>query len=412
MQKKAIVLAVAASLMGPLAFAEDEEKKGPAGKSDPDSVVVLYGKVYPEITAVSSKGATAVGSTVCTICRPAAATSFVSRNEIESSNSRFGIRGYEKLGGDLRAIFQLETRFLLDQNTTTFADRDSFVGLQHARWGTIKLGRMDTPFKKYGDDLSFMGVSSGNITSTSNLYRHVGFGGQNRAARFHERAINVVQYESPKIGPIDFMSQYSTQETDTASPPRKPHWWSHGIKAEFGMIEVMAGYESHWDMFGLSLNAPTAMRNNADPAVRSKDEAFEAAIKIKLGGGHQLEFDANRKRYRENGATITGRVQEYKNTAWMILYEGRLSPKWRIAAHYVKANKGTCARVLAVCNTDGLDGSQTALGVSYNFSRRTYLFLMGTLIKNDSSAQYNSASQAIVPGEDVRQIAMGIHTAF
>ena len=49
-------------------------------------------------------------------------------NEIESSNSRFGVRGHEKIGSDLRAIFQLETQFLLDQNNTPFAARDSFIG--------------------------------------------------------------------------------------------------------------------------------------------------------------------------------------------------------------------------------------------------------------------------------------------
>lgn len=409
MQKKALVLALGAALMVP--YAAYAQKGGAkSDKPEADSVVELYGKVYPEIVFPSSRGATAVGTATCTICSPAAPSSFVSRNEVESSNSRFGIRGHEKLGGTLKAIFQLETQFLLDQNSTGFAQRDSFVGLAD-RWGTIKLGRMDTPFKEYGDDLSFLGVSSGNITSTSNVYRHVGFGGQNRAARFHERAINVVQYESPQIGPAEFKSQYSALETDTSSPPRKPHWWSHGGKLEFGNFEIMAGYEAHYDAFGLSLNSPTAMRNNTDPNVRSKDEAFEVALKFKFGA-HSFELDGNRKHYRESGATVTGKVQEYKNTAYMFLYEGRLSPKWRIAAHYVRANKGSCTRLNAVCNTDGLDGSQTALGFAYHFSRRTYFFLMGTLIKNGFSAQYNSATQGIAPGEDVRQIAAGIHTAF
>ena len=409
MQKKALVLALGAALMVPYA-AYAQKGGGKSDKPEADSVVELYGKVYPEIIWPSSKGATAVGTTLCTICGSAAASTFVSRNEIESSNSRFGIRGHEKLGPGLKAIFQLETRFLLDQNTTTFADRDSFVGLAGG-WGTVKLGRMDTPFKEYGDDISFMGVSSGNITSTSNVYRHLGFGGQNRAARFHERAINVVQYESPQLGPLEFKSQYSAGENDTASPPRKPHWWSHGGKLEFGNFEILAGYEQHVDFFGLSANSPAAMRNTTDPNVHSKDEAFEVALKFKVGG-HQFEVDANKKRWRETGATVTGRVQEYKNTAYMFIYEGRLSPQWRVAFHYVKAKQGTCARVNAVCNTDGLDGSQTALGVAYHFSRRTYLFLMGTVIKNGFSASYNSALQSLAPGEDVRQIALGLHTAW
>ncbi|MEO7742306.1 MAG: porin [Usitatibacter sp.] len=406
MQKKALVLALGAALMIPSAAYAQKSKDKP----EADSVVELYGKVYPELIFPSSKGATSVGTPLCTICGSARPSTFVSRTELDSSNSRFGIRGHEKLAPGLKAIFQLETQFLVDQNTTTFATRDSFVGLASG-WGTVKLGRMDTPFKDYGDDVSFLGVSSGNITSTSNVYRHVGFGTQNRAARFHERAINVVQYESPHLGPFEWKSQYSAGENDTTSPPRRPHWWSHGGKLEFGNFEILAGYEQHLDFFGLSANAPTAMRNTTDPNVRSKDEAFEVALKLKVGK-HQFEIDANKKRYRENGATVTGRVQEYKNTAYMFLYDVRLSPQWRLAFHYVKAKQGTCARVNAVCNTDGLDGSQTSLGVAYHFSRRTYLFLMGAFIKNGYSAVYNSAAQGIAPGEDVRQIAAGIHTAF
>ena len=57
---------------------------------------------------------------------------------MESSNSRFGVRGHEKLGPNLKAIFQLETQFLLDSNNTGFAQRDSFVGLAHKGWGTVK----------------------------------------------------------------------------------------------------------------------------------------------------------------------------------------------------------------------------------------------------------------------------------
>ena len=48
-----------------------------------------------------------------------------------------------------------------------------------------------------------------------------------------------------------------------------------------------------------------------------------------------------------------------------------------------------------------------------DFTRRTYLFVMGTLIKNGYSAVFNNSNQqAPNPGEDVRQIGVGLHTAF
>src|SRR5260221_196425 len=227
-KKKALILAVGAALAMPCAFAQ---KGGKDRSEDPDSLVELYGKMYPEIVREKGKGATdtsctAANGCLATFAAPAAGgNAIITRNEMESSNSRFGIRGHERLGGGWRGVFQLETQFLLDQNTTNFAQRDSWVGLQHERFGTIKLGRFDTPFKEYGDDISFLGVSSGNFTSTSAIYRRFGFG-TSSTARFHERRNNSVQYESADLHGLDFKAMYSTDETDTAV--RKPHVLSMG----------------------------------------------------------------------------------------------------------------------------------------------------------------------------------------
>jgi predicted porin len=421
MQKKILAAAISAALLIPSAALA--QKKGGGDKGDgpePDSVVELYGKVYPELVFPSSSGATsasastaATSSSYSTLSsRPAGENAVIKRTEMESSNSRFGVRGSEKIGSDLRAIFQLETQFLLDNNNTGFAQRDSFVGVQSKRFGTVKLGRMDTPFKEYGDDLAFLGVSSGNFTSTSNINRLPGFGPQNSVARFHERRVNVVQYESPDIGPAQFKVQWSTNEAKTdVAPIRDPHVLSMGGKLDFGMIEILAGHEIHYDLFGLSNNAPAAMRNITDPNVRSRDQATEVAVKLKVGG-HIFEVDANRLRYDEPGASVTGRVRGYQKNDYMFLWEWRITPQWRTAVQYVRATAGNCTRVNADCNTSGLRGEQYGVGFSYNFSRKTYLFVMATLLKNDFAASYSNGTQGVNPGEDIREIGVGLHTAW
>lgn len=418
MQKKVLAAAVSAALLIPgMSLAKGDKAEG----AEPDSVVELYGKVYPELIFPSGSGATSTdraaganAASYCTIClRPEGENAVIKRTEMQSSNSRFGVRGSEKIGHDLRAIFQLETQFLLDQNTTGFAQRDSFVGIQSKKFGTVKLGRMDTPFKEYGDDLSFLGVSSGNITSTSSLNRHVGMGTQNNAARFHERRVNAVQYESPDIGPAEFKIQWSTNEAKTDVPPRRdPHVLSMGGKVELGPFELLLGHEIHYDLFGLSLNVPSAMRNNTDPNVRSKDQASEVALKWKVGQ-HTFEVDANQLKYDEPGATATGKIRAYRKNDYMFLWEWRVSPQFRTAVQYVRSTAGSCTRVNADCNTNGLKGEQYGLGFAYHFSRRTYLFVMGTLVKNDFAASFNNAdNQDVAPGEDIRQIAVGLHTAW
>ena len=415
MQKKVLAAAIGAALLIPGAvFAK--------GGAEADSVVELYGKVYPELVFPSSAGNATPASAAtgtndpnyCTLCaRPTGENSVEKRTEMQSNNSRFGVRGSEKVGADLRAIFQLETQFLLDQNNTTFAARDSFVGLKSKRMGTVKLGRMDTPFKEYGDDISFMGVSSGNITSTSSVNRIMGFGPGSSAGRFHERRVNAIQYESPEIGPAEFKVQWSTNEAKTDVPPRRdPHVLSMGGKLDFGFVELMGGYEIHWDLFGLSANSPSSMRNTSDVNTRSKDTAAEVAVKFKFGR-HLLEFDANRMKYDEPGSLVTGHVASYKQNHYLVIWEARWSKQWRTAAHYVKATAGSCTRVNAICVTNGAGGQQYALGVSYNFSPKTYAFLMGTLVKNDFAASFNNSdNEDVSPGEDIRQIALGLHHAW
>jgi predicted porin len=408
MQKKALVFAVCAALAVPCAFAQKKGGGGDKDEADPDQVVELYGKLYPEVVREKGSGATAAGATTATFAGPAqGGNAVITRSEMESSNSRFGVRGSEKLGGGLRAIFQLETAFSVDSNNSAFAARDSFVGLTHPAWGTIKLGRMDTPFKGYADDVSFLGISSGNFVSTSDLNRNLGFGTSN-SGRFHERAQNAVDYETPKWGGFQGEVQYSTTEADTAF--RHPHFWSGGVKWEGGPFEVSFGYEAHYDFFGLSNNVPTAMRNSGDASARSKDEAMEVMLKWKWGI-HQFEIDANSKKWKEN-PLVTGRAAEFKNNSYLAIWDARWSPQWRTQIHYVKATDGSCTRLNATCSTDGLGATQVSVGAAYYFSKRTYLFFMMQWLKNDHSANFASGSQQGNLGEDINQYALGINHVF
>ena len=400
MRKKILVAAVSTAFVIPAACAK--------GWSD-KNVVELYGKVYPEIVRPHGSGATDAGATVATLAgKPTGAGSIVERTEMESSNSRFGVRGQEKLARDLKAIFQLETQFHVDSNDSAFATRNSFVGLAQRQFGTIKLGRMDTPFKKYGDELSFFGISSGNFVSSSNVFRKTGFG-TNSASSFHLRRQNAIQYETPVFGGFNAAVQYSTNEADT--PTRKPHVWSGGAQWSGGPVKVALAYEEHWDLFGGSRNVPSSMSNFNDQSVRSRDKAAAAMVQYRLGH-HTFEADWNSKKYDEN-ATLAGRFQQYKNTAYEVKWDARWTRSWRTAIWYIKALKGSCSRVDAACSTDGLEGSQLNLGVAYYFSPQTFLYAIGAVLTNGFSARFNNEElQDPSVGEDITQWAVGLNHTF
>jgi predicted porin len=408
MQKKVLVLALGAVLASSAAYAKDD------GWDGPNSVVSMYGRAYPEIVVPSGTGATSAGTQIATITNgtPSGESGIIRRTEMSSSNSRLGFRGYEKLARDLKVVWQLETEFHLDSNDSAFAQRDSFVGLSHRYWGDIKLGRMDTPFKTYGDDISFLGVGSGNFVSSSNVLRKTGFG-DNSASSFHLRRTNVVQYDTPEWGGLHGTIQYSTNEADTnGNNKRRPHVWSGAVAWEGGPFEVSLAHEIHWDLFGGSRNVPGSQSNFSDTNVRSKDKATQGMVKWKLNKAHQFEADFIRKEYDEN-ASVAGRFKNYKNNAWQLIWDARWTPQWRTALEYIHSDKGSCARVNAACNTDGLEGTQVQAGVAYYFSRQTYLFAMYALLRNGFSAQYNNLDlQAPEIGEDIKQWAVGLSHSF
>lgn len=73
------------------------------------------------------------------------------RGVIDSAGSRLGFRGSEDLGGGLKAIFELETRFdsSTGQTSTPFWKGRSYVGLE-STYGTVKLGRWWSQAYLYG----------------------------------------------------------------------------------------------------------------------------------------------------------------------------------------------------------------------------------------------------------------------
>lgn len=399
-KKLPFVIAIAAAVAAPVALAQ--------------SSVTVYGKVYPHVLNEKGSGATAVGTPRSTLSSSLPGTNGVAKNNgMTSGNSRFGLRGTEDLGGGLKAVFQLESSFAVENGTTStpqFWDRDIFVGLSSKQFGTIRLGQMDTIFKNYGDTLGILGVSSGTFMSSSNILRKPGFGTSN-AARFHERMGNSVQYESPEFAGFQFGVQVSDDGLASLAGDQKAY--SLGLKYDSGPFYVAIAHEIHNDYFGGSAQAPSALRNTIATG-SSKDTATQFTVEWRMNRQHKFEFDVIQKQYEETGAV--GRFRSYKNTAYLLGMENRWSDRFRTAAHYIKSNAGSCSLIGgAACTTDGLDGTKFTLGAAYYFSRRTYGFGAIAKLTNGKSARFSTAQLSDARanyGEDLTQVAVGLSHNF
>ncbi|HZV67009.1 MAG TPA: porin [Telluria sp.] len=377
------------------------------------SNVTIYGRLYPEIVNVNVSGATPKGQAVSTLAAAPTSAADVRATSEDSPNSRLGFRGAEDLGSGLKAIFQLEIGFGVDtgtnSSTSSLFSRDTYVGLA-SNYGTVKLGSMDTVYKNLGDTMSYLGISSGNFLSTSNILSKPGIGSSS-ASSFHLRRANSLVYESPEFaGGFQALFDYSLGEV--ANDFQRQNVISTGLKYEAGPLYAAVAVERHYDLFGGSLNVPTALSNATNPLAHSRDEAIRWTAQYKFSDSTRVEANLANIKYNETGGTV-GKFQEYKHRTWSIAGEQKIANVTMIAS-YGAATAGSCALVgNAACNTDGLDGKMATVGAGYSFSKRTLVFAVYTYMGNGDSAVYNNYNNGKpATGQDIKTFAVGIAHNF
>src|SRR6266513_1958254 len=318
MKRNAIAVAVGALFIAPAAQAQI------VFGNDTIGTVQFYGKLYPEVIRATSSSATQPGDSVSTL----AATSGVrggtppietagARIAVDSQNSYLGFRGERKLGNTgLKGIWQIEQSIELDGVVGgVFSNRNTFLGLAGG-FGTVKLGNMDTIYKEYGQVEEIFDLTSGNFISPSNVLSQIGIGNSS-TARFHERAKNSIQYQTPEFQGFRAGLQYSPDETknDVGNTLNK-ELWSMGVKWESGPLYLSAQYERHKDFFGGSNNVSSGLSNIGAADAHSKDTGmrFSAAYKF---GNHRVAGDIARLKYEESGQIAApSKFVSYEHTNW------------------------------------------------------------------------------------------------
>ena len=131
--------------------------------------------------------------------------------DVSSNLSFFGVRGERAINNDLKALFQFETEVAYastpgasDQSTDgtaqkfSLGSRNSYVGLQSAAYGAIKLGKSDTPYKTSTGRMDPFASTPGDYNAI------IGNSGGDNRAEFDARLPHSVWYESPKINGFNF----------------------------------------------------------------------------------------------------------------------------------------------------------------------------------------------------------------
>ncbi len=330
----------------------------PAALAQAGDPVTLYGRIYVTGESVEAKGGT---------------TPVARRSRVSDQSSLLGVRGTENLGGGLTAFFQLETGFSPDDNSGTFARRNSAVGIRGS-WGALSMGRWDTPFKttQVGSIDPWTDLQIGDIT-----------GAAVRQGAFSQRATNVVMYVSPTIANLSLRAMHGANEGKTATVD--PSLESVSITWAKGEGPFSYAYEKHNDSVGQTATAGV-------------DEE-----------GHGISGE-----YRFGPVKLSGQYGEYERTNATKQKSYQAGVQYYLGKHqfivtYSASKDGglVTAAVQPECDL-------TAVGYRYNFTRRTFLIASYAKVENDTGSLCNFGSNtlSITEGQDPQGYSLGLRHVF
>lgn len=364
MKKSLIALAVAGAFVAPVAMAE--------------SNVTIYGIADVSYDSVKN-GDTAAGVTG------------VTNNKISSNQSRLGFKGAEDLGGGLKAIWLFESSVGFDGATSTLGGRNTYAGLAGDSWGSLVLGKNDSPYKSATRGLD---VNSDHLGDNRSL---MGTGTTAFDGRFNDTA----RYDSPDMSGFKVSAAYiASAETNTVSTADiKGRGESLAGTYATGPFSVVAAYQKH--VFGSTAG---------NVGIVSTGLTDEKAWKI--GGSYKVDQFGVTAVYEKTTDSLGNTTGGMGHKAYYLGGTFNATANDVIKASYAKARDKRDG------NLANSGAHQWTLAVDHSLSKRTTVYALYTKLDNDSAANYNlssgggAAASNLGAGADPSAFSVGMKHTF
>ncbi|MCB6183733.1 porin [Leeia sp. TBRC 13508] len=343
--RKVIALAVAGVFVSPTVFADSGN-------------VTIYGKIRMGVEFLNSDANTTTLNS----------TSHTSQTKISSFKSRIGFKGEEDLGNGLKTVWQAEGGINADDASMDtlssskklngnglLATRDTFVGLSDAKLGTLKLGRITSPYDNVGSKFDgFIGSDRINgffeqnntdpdSSVTNGVYNFPINVKQNRKN-------NAIHYTSPNLNGFSGAVEYYLNENATSTSKA-----GKGISTRLSYSGN--GLSIDWGFEQNKTGAPSVSGSANKETANLVSIAYDVLPELTLGG--QLYKQQN------NAAS------KVENKGYGLFANYKATPQVTLRAFY---GQFTAKKNDGIEDTNDFKAKRLTLGAHYALSKRTLVF--------------------------------------
>ena len=288
----------------------------------------------------------------------------------ENVNNRLGFRGVEDLGSGMKATFELEHRFDLNNGTqkgSTYKDKDrefdgaANVGLKGDSWGAVRLGRVNE-------------LTTETIRKFDPFYQY-GVGAMLEGSQRSPRIDNTIRYDSPNWSGFKFGASYSLGgNTDNDSMDG----YERAVKnagADNDGYGIMLGYD----------NGPLALVGNWSRLADSKDSSvWNLGAAYRFGDAKvELVYQQTKDKGWANGDESDWKsmkaadfkkdnysgINELKEKQWLLGLEWKLGPgRLNASAQWMEVEASGGQHI------SDKDIYKYAIGYTYDLSKRTAIY--------------------------------------
>ncbi len=261
------------------------------------------------------------------------------------NGSRLGLRAGQSIGSETSAMFQVEGRLRNDPNGWVVKSRDTWVGLQDARFGTVRYGMMEGPlYHATYDEISMHNHDSGR--SSDKLLAEDATGG---------RMGRSLYYRAPIGDPfkVELLHAFLVKDPTKANAANPSHD-EFAVTYEQGESWIAGGYAESRNLKvdkAWTLAASTPIKDFILAGV------YERWVAIPAGGG----------------------PTSYRNYA-------RVALNYPVGKHEFHINHGVAG---SLSTTPDSGATQSTLGYNYNLTKESKLYAFVTRIGNQRNAAYS-----------------------